>query len=960
MGYVRDVFVLSVLVNTMITGKNNQFFSIRWKAGLFFSSMLLIFLLVFHVIIYWNVQQKFAFFRSQLQEQYHHKLLGQLTTTRDQLQRLAELLISPNNVQEESSLKQKNILDRIHRYRSDLELNWDVSQVQLFDSTGKNLGGWGPPTPKVIKANITLTAENELAQSQINCEVSCKQYQLLPILADSNNNYVLVLGYNLTQSLLDFQAQTGADIAIISDQSSTEEFHQSDTLLWDRHLNVLTSFNSNITYLKYLSKHYRYEDIDHDKLILRDSGLPVEFQFIKLKQVNNVVLVIIDNISNQKQELASLTYRTIIWSLIGLIVIGGSLFLLLSAPLKRLSTVSRALPLLAEKKYLYVRNTLNRAAPNRFVDELNILEQSAIVLSEQLEDLENSVIQQTDSLNKRTEELIQERDFVSNLIDTAQLLIITLDKNYCVTSFNELATKITGYQADDVLGQSFEQFFHPSDWQEIQQSLDQLSYKGEKILHIESNILAADGQTHTISWIHSNFSIPTNNAVILSVGIDITEKKQNETELLWLATHDPLTELYNRKKLKSQFEHILKQAIYKNSSGFLLVLDLDHFKDINDSCGHNIGDQLLKNVARTLTEICRDKDVVARLGGDEFAIILPDIDLDKTIEICEQISLGLHALFFEFEQVRYSISSSIGIVPFPLDELNVDRLLSSADLAMYQAKSHGKDTWHLFTFDDTLRKQLQERMRWKQKIEDALTEDRFILYFQPIMQIRTQTVSHYEVLLRMQDEDGKIHSPGMFIEIAEQSGLIHRIDHYVLEKGIAKLAELEQQGKTITLSLNLSAHAMLDAELIPLLKRLLQHYNTSPNHLLFELTETAAVADINQARHLMREMRDLGCRFSIDDFGSGFASFRYLRELPVDVVKIDGMFITHITENNDDKLFVEALVSVAKGMGKKTVAEFVENAEILAVLAELDVDYAQGYYIGKPQPTLLDKPLTLN
>ena len=196
--------------------------------------------------------------------------------------------------------------------------------------------------------------------------------------------------------------------------------------------------------------------------------------------------------------------------------------------------------------------------------------------------------------------------------------------------------------------------------------------------------------------------------------------------------------------------------------------------------------------------------------------------------------------------------------------------------------------------------------------------------------------------------------------MAEQSGLIHRIDHYVLEKGIAKLAELEQQEQTITLSLNLSAHAMLDAELIPLLKRLLKHYRASPEHLLFELTETAAVADINQARQLMREMRDLGCRFSIDDFGSGFASFRYLRELPVDVVKIDGMFITHITENNDDKLFVEALVSVAKGMGKSTVAEFVESAEILAVLAELGVDYAQGYYIGKPQDRLLDSPLQLD
>lgn len=932
----------------------HPFLSIRWKAGLFFSSVLLVFLLTFHIFIYWNVQQKFVLFRAQLQEQYHQQLLGQITTTRDQLQRLAELLISPDAIQETSAIKQNAILERIHQYRSDLELNWDVAQVQLFDSHGRNLGGWGPPTPKVIKDNITLTAETELAQSQLNCEVSCKQYQLLPILADSETNLVLVLGYNLTQSLLDFQAQTGADIAIISDQFNTQELREADTSLWDRHLNVLTSFNSNITYLKFLAEHYDYQDIDHDKLILRDSTLPVEFQFVKLKQVDNIVLVIIDNISKQQQELSSLTYRTITWSLIGLVVIGGSLFLLLAAPLRRLSTVSKALPLLAEKKYLHVRNMLNHDSPKRFVDELHILEQSAVVLSEQLEDLENSVNKQTDSLNKRTRELIQERDFVSNLIDTAQLIIITLDRDYSISSFNELAANITGYEAKKVISQPFKQLFQSTDWQHIHGSLEQLSHHGENIIHMESDILSADGEIHTISWIHSNFRMPTNNAVILSVGIDITEKRQNETELRWLAAHDPLTELYNRKKLKSQFEHILKQAIFNDQQGILMVLDLDHFKDINDSCGHNIGDQLLKNVAKVLAEISRDNDVLARLGGDEFAIILPETDLDEAFTLCEHISQQLHALHFEFEQVRYSISSSIGIVPFPLNDFSVDRLLSSADLAMYQAKSHGKDTWHLFTFDDMLGKQLQERMRWKQKIEDALSEDRFVLYFQPIMQIQNQKVSHYEVLLRMQDEDGQVHAPGMFIEIAEQTGLIHRIDHYVLEKGIAKLAELEQQGKNITLSLNLSAHAMLDAELIPLLKRLLQQYRASPGYLLFELTETAAVADINQARQLMREMRDLGCRFSIDDFGSGFASFRYLRELPVDVVKIDGMFITHITENNDDKLFVEALVTVAKGMGKNTVAEFVENAETLAVLAELGVDYAQGYYIGKPQPTLLD------
>jgi diguanylate cyclase (GGDEF)-like protein len=464
----------------------------------------------------------------------------------------------------------------------------------------------------------------------------------------------------------------------------------------------------------------------------------------------------------------------------------------------------------------------------------------------------------------------------------------------------------------------------------------------------------------SISWLHSSLTVPTDNAVILSVGLDITDKKHSEEQMLWMANHDVLTELYNRRKFNYEFERILVHANRYQHEGMLLFLDLDQFKDINDSCGHKIGDQLLRRVSKSLLSITRSTDLVARLGGDEFAIILPESSLDGAVTLCEKITETLDSLDFSHEQVRYTVSCSIGIIKFPLNDLTVDELVSNADLAMYQAKSKGKNTWHLFTFDDMARVQLQARIRWKQKIEDALTHHRFTLFYQPIMEIQSRTVNHYEVLLRMRDENNQIYLPGAFIQVAEQTGLIHRIDHYVLEQGIAKLAELDKQQKDISLSLNLSGHAIVDPDLTPLLKRLLADYGAPPHHLIFELTETAAVADIPQARELMQEMNKQGCRFSIDDFGTGFSSFRYLRELPVDIVKIDGSFITHITENADDRLFVQALVTVAKGMGKKTVAEFVENAQTLAMIQALGVDYAQGYYIGKPQEQLLSGPPKLD
>ncbi|MFT7413810.1 MAG: EAL domain-containing protein (putative c-di-GMP-specific phosphodiesterase class I), partial [Methylophagaceae bacterium] len=341
---------------------------------------------------------------------------------------------------------------------------------------------------------------------------------------------------------------------------------------------------------------------------------------------------------------------------------------------------------------------------------------------------------------------------------------------------------------------------------------------------------------------------------------------------------------------------------------------------------------------------------------DEFAIILPDIDSATAISIAEKIAAELAIMNITFNNIRFKLTCSIGLLEFPLANLSIDELISNADLAMYQAKAIGKNTWHQFHIDDEARSQLETRVLWKQKIVDALENNRFIFYYQPIMNIRKRTVSHYEMLIRMQDADGTIHPPFTFIQVAEDTGLINGIDHLVLQHGIYKQAELDAKGLETSLSINLSGHAVDDKLLFPLVKRLLDDSNVNPESLIFELTETAAVADIIQAKQLMVQLNQLGCRFSLDDFGTGFASFRYMRELPVDIVKIDGSFITNLAENPDDQLFVKALVDVARGMGKKTVAEFVENAETLALLHAFGVDYAQGYYIGKPQPYFLDKP----
>jgi len=927
-----------------------SFFSIKWKAALLFGTMLLLFNTLFPMLVYWNLQQKFEFSRDQIQQQFQQELIGQLKTTSEQIHRMAEMSLIPHDG------ATKSILALLDKHQIQLELDWNITQAQLFDNSAEQLGGWGRELPLAIQNLIVEVLQNEQPRQFIDCSQGCKQYDLIPVLNNGQVGNVLLLAYDMSSSLLEFANKTAADVAILTAEITKNSSNERLLPDWNMDVSAITSYHKNMDYLQTISQNYAFETVHQKNKIFRDSSLPIELNIVSLDNNIQIIFIIIDDIDKQQQEIITITLLNIGIALLGLLVFGGGLFFFISKPLSRLSTVSEALPLLAKQQYQHVKDLVSIENKPLRADELDQLEVSTHELTTQLEELHHSVKERSEALHSRSIELLQERDFVRSLIDTAQLIIITIDRDGNITSFNDFAEKITGYSERNLLNSPFQSLFPEQQWLEVEPTLTYLKENPRAVSQQESEFINHDRSIHIISWLHSSLEHPTDESVVLSVGLDITEKKQTEQQIIWLADHDALTRLYNRRKFAIEFEHILNQAIRSELKGSLLFLDLDQFKDINDSCGHKEGDQILKQVAQALLSITRTTDVVARLGGDEFAIILPGTGTEGAITLAEKVSEQLALLELNFNDIRYKITSSLGIIQFPMSDLSIEELMSNADLAMYQAKARGKNTWHQFTLDDKTRAQLETRVLWKQKIEDALENNKFVLYYQPIMDIRSRTVSHYEVLLRMQNDDGSISPPGTFIQVAEQTGLIHSIDHFVLQQGILKQAELDNENNNVSLSLNLSGYAIDDTMLLPLLKRLLSESKANPEHLIFELTETAAVADILQAKELMTQMNTLGCRFSLDDFGTGFASFRYMRELPVDIVKIDGSFITDLARNPDDQLFVKALVDVAKGMGKKTIAEFVENAETLALLHAFGVDYAQGYYIGKPQPELLDGP----
>ncbi|MCX4187649.1 putative bifunctional diguanylate cyclase/phosphodiesterase [Methylophaga sp. OBS4] len=625
----------------------------------------------------------------------------------------------------------------------------------------------------------------------------------------------------------------------------------------------------------------------------------------------------------------------------------------LARPLDNLERITHALPLLSSKKYDEAKQIFQQIENQTHLKEIGELQAASLQLSSILEQLDANVIQRTRTINATNEELRGERDFVKNLLDTAQLIILTINEDFQITMFNDYGEKITGYTELQVLNSDVARFFPAGNWTEAQTFFHELFAGNLPIAQQESELIDKDGRIRHISWLHSRLENHASKAVLLSVGLDMTEKKEAEKRIVWMAEHDPLTDLCNRRKFTEEFEKSLRTAIRYNHNNSLLFLDLDQFKDINDTSGHGAGDELLKIVAKTLKRVTRFTDLVARLGGDEFAVLMPESDEIGAVILSQKIISELSRIQLEYGSVKHKVSTSIGIVNFPIHDASIHELMGFADLAMYKAKANGKGSYHVFSGDDHTIEQLETRVFWKHKIEEALEHNLFVLHYQPILNIEANTIQHYEVLIRMRDPNtGEVRMPGKFIEIAEEVGLIQSIDHYVIQHGMRKLAAMQKKGMKTKLAINLSGSIVDAPVLLPLLKKLIKKLAIDPTGLIFEVTETAVVSNLQQAKLMMTAVKALGCQFSLDDFGVGFASFNYMRELPVDIIKIDGIFIKDLDKNADDQLFVKALIDVAKGLGRKTIAEFVENEAVLNMLSQYGVDYAQGYYIGRPDSAI--------
>ncbi len=431
---------------------------------------------------------------------------------------------------------------------------------------------------------------------------------------------------------------------------------------------------------------------------------------------------------------------------------------------------------------------------------------------------------------------------------------------------------------------------------------------------------------------------------------DITHIRRQEEQLVHLATHDPLTGLHNRREFSAILERHLLSVKRYGGQGAILWMDLDGFKEINDGLGHKAGDELLASIAHRMRSTIRESDVLARLGGDEFAILYPNVDSTQAEIAATRLleAIRQHTATIQGQAIR--TTASIGIVAFPKHGMQPTELLMQADIAMYRAKRQGRNRFCVYSAEQQNTEVPEQRIDWLRRVREALESDGFILYAQPILDLKTDEVVRYEILLRLIDRDGGIIPPAAFLDIAEQFGLSGDIDRWVLRKVTEILSDAKIMEKGISFAINLSPRTMTDSEFLQQISAMPALDVIGPVRLVMEITETAAIYNIHVAKDFLRTLRGQGYEFALDDFGMGFSSFYQLKNLDVDYLKIDGSFIRNLSRDPVDMHLVRAMVHLAKGLGKQTIAEFVEDQQALDMLREIGVDCAQGFHIGRPRP----------
>ncbi len=547
---------------------------------------------------------------------------------------------------------------------------------------------------------------------------------------------------------------------------------------------------------------------------------------------------------------------------------------------------------------------------------------------------------------KLAEEELQK---LSKAVESSSSGVMITDPDGSIEYINPKFTETTGYSKEEVIGENPRILQSGETPETIYVDLwDTILAGGEWKGELHNRKKSGDFYWNRAS-ISSVKDATGNITHFVAIQDDVTYAYEMSEQLSFQASHDALTGLINRREFERRAERLLSTIKHDKAEHALCFLDLDQFKIVNDSCGHIAGDELLRQLGHILLDVVRQRDTLARLGGDEFGILMEHCSLEHAKRTAAALKEAVQDYQLIWEGQSFRVGVSIGLVAITEATPNLTELLKGADAACYMAKELGRNRIHVYQAEDVDLAQRHGEMQWATRIQQALEEDRFCLYAQAIVPLDGSTDKHYELLIRMIDTKGKIIPPGAFLPAAERYNLMEKLDRLVIERTYTLLADNPDFLEQIQfISINLSGQSLADNNFEEFVVEQFESTKVPPGKICFEITETAAISNLSTANVFITRMKSLGCRFALDDFGSGLSSFGYLKTLPVDYLKIDGMFVKDIVDDPIDHAMVKSINEIGHVMGMQTIAEFVENDEIKGMLREIGVNYAQGYGIEKP------------
>lgn len=927
--------------------------SLKWRAFALTSLLLLGIVTLLTVVSHYNLMGQLEESRALNHERQLREIEQVVAESSSNLRLLAGVIASSAELGDAMRDQAGGaVADALDAQWPTLQLEAGLEEAIVYDATRDTHHTWGHSSnvaQRPLDDWIDEVMRSEAPLVTTRCSRTCYQYAAVPVLVGGESLGVVVISQSLADVIRNIQHISGGNLALLLRNGPERSDLASERYVreWEGWLVAITQIQESLPAIRRAAERLPLSRLEEAPQQISHQGRHYEMAVVGLEQGGNqtqpAYFLLSNDITEQIEAIGRDTRTILLYALAGWLAAELLLLGILWGPLARIRRLAQVLPALASGKYGLVRHSI-KAPAKHLLDEIDILDATALDLTDQLQSLNEEVQARQHELSRNLQELKRERDFIGSLLDTAQVFILAQDAQGRITLFNRYTEAVMGESSGSLLGLRFDDLFVKQDMHEPHPT--GTTYQDERTLRIDG------GEPLTTIWYHTPLPLHEGQTGrMISVGLDITDRKQAEERLAWLAHRDPLTNLYNRRF----FEDAVRASLETRSQGAILFLDLDRFRDVNELSGHHVGDQLLRLVADVLHSAFSDDCIVTRLGGDEFALLLVGHSEVQAIEVASRIEYLLRDISLSVGGRRHRAVASIGIAMYPLHGDTPAKAMASADFAMYQAKGKSGQRWHLLSVTSNRKEELKQRVYWVERLRDALENDSFVLMAQPIMRLEDNSISHYEVLVRLRGEDGQLITPGHFIPVAERSGQIVALDRWVLKHSLVALRQLQDQG--YHLAVNLSGPSLHDDSLQGYLEQELADSGAKPDHLILEVTETAAVTDFTTAQRILESIRKLGCQVALDDFGAGFSSFHYLAQLPADYIKIDGSFIKKLVESPEDQLIVRAIADIASGFGKQSIAEFVEREETLAILREFGITYAQGYYLSPPAPMseLLDK-----